>query len=212
MLRILVEWFKSSTEKAELERKNFKSELLLIKTQLNPHFLFNTLNNIDSLIFENPASASTALNKLSEMMRYMVYDCKNDFVALQDEIIYIQNFLALQKLRLTNSEFIQFEKKGDFEKHKIAPMLFIPFIENAFKHSSLKNSSENKIIISLEITASELNFYCFNTITNHKEKDETNGIGLNIVKKRLEMIYPNEHSLLIESTLGAFSVKLALKL
>ena len=111
--RLFVQWITDAYEKMELEKQKFKSELSLLKNQLNPHFLFNTLNNIDSLINENSPNASLALNKLSEIMRYVVYDSEKELVPLQDEIDYIQNYIALQKLRIENEDIIKFSVTGD---------------------------------------------------------------------------------------------------
>jgi two-component system, LytTR family, sensor kinase len=193
-----------------LERQNFKSELSLLKNQLNPHFLFNTLNNIDSLINENSPNASLALNKLSEIMRYVVYDSEKELVPLQDEIDYIRNYIALQKLRMANEDIIKFSIKGDLSNKQIAPMLFIPFVENAFKHSSLKNKSENIIEIKIEIGESEFAFHCSNFIANIN-KDKSSGIGLGLVKKRLDILFKEKYTLSIDNLDNKFVVNLYIK-
>lgn len=209
-LRIFVQWFKDAQDKIELEKQNFKSELSLLKNQLNPHFLFNTLNNIDSLINENSPNASLALNKLSELMRYMVYESQQEFVPLLDELDYLHNYIDLQKLRVSNEDIITFTIKGDSDNKQIAPMLFIPFVENTFKHSSLKDTPDNKIEIRIEITSNKLSFNCFNTITEII-KDNSSGVGLDNVEKRLEMIYKGNYSLTIDKTVNSFSVFLEIK-
>jgi len=211
-LRLFVQWFQDAQDKIELEKQNFKSELSLLKNQLNPHFLFNTLNNIDSLITENSPNASLALNKLSEIMRYVVYDSENEFVPLQDEVNYLENYIALQKLRLTNENRIQLSITGNTANKQIAPMLFIPYVENAFKHSSLKAKPDDKIEIKLDIQDNELFFSCFNTTAAAIQKDKSSGIGLELVQKRLDLIYKNKYTLSIENSEKGFTVKLTIKL
>jgi two-component system LytT family sensor kinase len=208
--RLFVQWFKDAYEKNELEKQNFKSELSLLKNQLSPHFLFNTLNNIDSLIIENSPNASLALNKLSEIMRYMVYDSEKELVQLKDEIDYIQNYISLQKLRIPNVDIIKFNIIGDISSKKIAPMLFIPFVENAFKHSSLKDKQGNKIEIKIDVQEKELTFYCFNVIAAIN-KDKSSGVGLEIIKKRLDMLYKDKYTLSIDNSVKEFIINLNIK-
>jgi len=209
--RLFFQWFKDATDKAELEKQNYKSELSLLKNQLNPHFLFNTLNNIDSLILDHPKNASLALNKLSEIMRYMVYDSEKELVPLQDEIDYIQNYISLQKLRISNQEIIQYHESGEVSDLKIAPMLFIPFIENAFKHSSLKDAPDNKIEIKIEVKGNSLSFSCINKIADI-QKDKSSGVGMELVRKRLDLIYKDRYQLAIDRSVNVFCVKLDLSL
>ncbi len=147
IVRVFVQWFQDAQDKLELEKQNFKSEISLLKNQLNPHFLFNTLNNIDSLIIEQSPNASPALNKLSEIMRYMVYDSEKEWVPLSDELTYIESYVELQKMRMVNANIIQYEVSGEVQNKHIAPMLFISFVENAFKHTSLKDKNNNRIHI-----------------------------------------------------------------
>jgi two-component system, LytTR family, sensor kinase len=210
-LRLFIKLFMDSQDKIELEKQNIKSELSMLKNQLNPHFLFNSLNNIDYLINDNSPNASLALNKLSEIMRYMVYDSEKEFVPLLDEITYIQNYIALQKLRIPNENIITLSINGDPANKQIAPMLFIPFVENIFKHSPLKNKPDNKIEIKFEIQNNELSFYCSNIIADIN-KDSSSGIGLENVRKRLEMIYKGNYNLTIENQAKCFSVNLDIKL
>ena len=209
--RLFVQWFKDVKEKKELEKQNFKSQLSILKNQLNPHFLFNTLNNIDSLITENRPEASLALNKLSGLMRYMVYDSEKEMVPLQDEINYIQNYISLQKLRIPNEDIIRLTVTGNAEDKHIAAMLFIPFVENAFKHSSLKDKPENKIDIKIVINENEISFSCFNNIAEIN-KDKSSGVGLDLVRKRLDLIYKKNYKLEINKTDKEFTVNLNIKL
>lgn len=211
LFRVFIQWFNDSFAKIELEKQNFKSELALLKNQLNPHFLFNTLNNIDALINQQSPNASLALNKLSQIMRYVVYDSEKEWVNLHDEINYIQNYISLQKLRISNPNIIDFTVIGNINQQQIAPMLFIPFVENMFKHSSLKDKSGNKIEITITVNSNQMQVYCSNTIAQIN-KDAGSGVGLALLKKRLAMIYKDQHTLNIDNDGQNFTVHLTLTL
>jgi two-component system, LytTR family, sensor kinase len=204
-------WLEQNKQRDNLEKENLKSELTLLKYQINPHFLFNTLNNVDSLMHEDVRKASTALNKLSEIMRYMIYDSEKETVSLKEELAYIESYISLQKLRIINDNKISFNITGDISNIKIAPMLFITFVENAFKHSSLKKT-DNSIIIKLDVLENQVNFSCINSLSSSPaEKDESRGIGLELIKKRLELIYPKAYELKIDKTEQSFAVYLKIK-
>jgi len=211
LFRLFIQWLSDFQYKAELEKQNLRSELSLLKNQINPHFLFNSLNNIDSLIADTSPNASKALSKLSDIMRYMVYDSEKEYVPLHDEISYIRNYIDLQKLRIPNQDIIRLNINGEISHQQIAPMLFIPFVENAFKHSSLKDKPDNRVEIKFEIAANKISFYCFNTV---KEivKDDSSGIGLENVRKRLELIYKDNYKLKINNSGRSFSVTLDINL
>jgi LytS/YehU family sensor histidine kinase len=197
----------------ELRKQNLQSELALLKNQINPHFLFNTLNNIDSLIKSNPDKASATLVELSDMMRYMIYDTNVEKVSLKQELVYIENYLDLQKMQFPNSKLVNYQVNGDTKGIEIPPMLFIPFIENAFKHCTDKNVddairfsfhiSDNKIIFKSENIADKAHL-----IT----KDKSSGVGLDIVKRRLEILYPNKHTLDIKEENNVYSIYLELNI
>ena len=164
LFRIFFKWIEQNRQKDYLEKQNLKSELALLKYQINPHFLFNTLNNVDSLIQENGEKASLALNKLSEIMRYMLYDSEKEKVPLRVEVAYIENYICLQKLRLTDENKTILDINGNIDNQQIAPMLLITFIENAFKHSSLKKTG-NSIYVKLDVLENQINFSCINILT-----------------------------------------------
>lgn len=197
----------------ELERQNIQSELALLKNQINPHFLFNTLNNIDSLIKSNPEKASDTLVELSDMMRYMIYETNVTEVPLKQELDYIDNYLKLQSLQYANSNLVKYEVKGDCENIVVPPMLFIPFIENAFKHCTDKESKD-AISFSFDISLDSIQFEAINIYDENQKitKDKSSGVGLDIVKRRLEILYPNRHQLTIEQKNDLFCVSLKLKL
>lgn len=185
-------WLNEQKAKARLENEQTKSELMLLKSQMNPHFIFNTLNNIDTLIHTNPQMASQSIIRLSEIMRYVTYEATADFVSVKKEINYLQSFIEIQKLRLGNEFFsVQIENKNP--EKKIAPMLFIPLVENAIKHGDKKSKIpgiEIKINIDEHIMFTVLN-YLPKTSVN---KDHFGGIGLKNLIRRLELIYPDSHS------------------
>ena len=201
-------WFLNQQQKKELENQNKESELALLRSQISPHFLFNTLNNIDSLIFLNQKWASDSVIKLSEILRYMLYEANTDRVPLKTEISYLKSYVKLQLLRIEQKDFVQFDVKGKLD-HTIAPMLLIPFVENAFKHGK-KNVPSPGIQIQIEVTKEELLFDIRNHLNTIKDVnvDDTSGIGLTNVKRRLELIYPGKHQLVINSENDVFQVKL----
>jgi len=212
LFQLFSDWFKKNKLKIELERKNYESNFALLRSQINPHFLFNTLHNIDTLIHDNQDKASKSLVKLSDIMRYMLKEAKLDFVELGKEIEHLESYLSLEKLRLKNEKFLDFTISGDSKRIKIAPMIMIPFVENAFKHS-VDSSIDNGIKINIKIENHKLHFVCENQFDKSEtEKDKVHGIGLETVKKRLDLIYKNKHKLLIKSENSVFKVNLELEL
>jgi sensor histidine kinase YesM len=206
-IKLVKYWFKNQKVKTELENQNLASELALLRSQINPHFLFNTLNNIDSLIFQNQQKASDSIIKLSGIMRYMLYESTVDMVLLTNEIEYIRNYIALFELRIKNKNFIQFSIVGNSQGRMIAPMLFVPFVENAFKHGSKKVKSPG-IIINMIIENKIIEFEVTNFFNDVQNTDKTGGIGLNNIRRRLELIYPEKHELLISSEKNFYKVNL----
>ena len=212
LFRFFVDWFKKKNDVIVLEKENIGSNLALLKTQISPHFLFNTLHNVDALIHTNQKKASKSLVKLSDIMRYMLTDAKSDFVELEKEIKHIENYLSLEKLRLKNDNFLNYKSVGRSKGLTVAPMIMIPFVENAFKHS-LDSSIDNGINIEIKVENERLNFVCENQFdASDIDKDKTHGIGLETVQKRLELIYHNKYKLLINSENSVFKVYLEIEL
>ena len=207
------DWFIKQKRTQELEKKNLQSELAMLKNQINPHFLFNTLNNIDSMIKKNPDCASQSIVELSEMMRYMIYEANVEKVPLKKELDYIDNYLHLQKLQYGNAELVEYTVSGDSEHIEIAPMLFISFIENAFKHCTNKET-KHAIRFSFLLDAHQICFEAMNIAdkTQTISKDKTPGIGLDTIKRRLEIMYPQQHDLQIIEKNYLFCVSLTLKI
>ncbi|MFK7905114.1 MAG: sensor histidine kinase [Chitinophagales bacterium] len=212
LFRFFIDWFKKRNEVLLLEKENVASRFGLLRSQINPHFLFNTLHNIDALIYENQDKASQSLVKLSDIMRYMLTEAKSDTVELQKELEHLENYLSLEKLRLINNNFLRFDISGAANGLKIVPMLMIPFVENAFKHS-VESDTENGINLQIRIDNGTLYFDCENKYdSSNVDKDKSHGIGLETVKKRLALNYPQKHQLKIDSTEAIFTVNLELKL
>ncbi len=208
-IKLVKQWFESQQSKADLEIQNRKSELALLRSQVNPHFLFNTLNNIDALIRKDPEKASDSVMKLSAIMRYFIYEADTDKVPLQKEVDYLESFIELQRLRYTNDRFIEYRRNGSLEGILIAPMLFVPFVENAFKHGTRRNLSPG-ISITLDILPGKVRLEVWNYFEG--EGNGNNhigpGIGLTNVERRLKLLYPEKHRLEIEKRENRFIISL----
>jgi len=210
--RFTIDWFRNIRIRNQMQQQQLKSELAMLRNQINPHFLFNTLNNIDAMVYKVAPEGSLAINKLATIMRYMLYESNVAFVPLEKEIEYIENYFELQKLRLKNKEVVNLEIIGEVEEIHLAPLLFIPFVENAFKHGTFGQKGP-AIFCKLEVKESEVNFYIENSHEPKlvESKDETRGIGLENVKRRLALIYPNKYTLEITQGPPLFKVQLTLQ-
>ncbi len=210
VLKGFINWFNDIKFKLELTKKNYEMELALVKSQINPHFLFNTINNIDVLITKDAPRASAYLNKLSDIMRFMLYETKPEKIKLHKELTYIEKFIDLQKIRTTNENYINYTIKGDPTNFMIPPMLLISFVENAFKHSENKKV-ENAIYIHVEIEKDKLLFECDNAYNeNTKITEVESGLGSELIKKRLALLYAGKHVLQITNNNGMYKVALTL--
>jgi len=196
----------------QLEKDKLVAQISSLKSQINPHFLFNTLNNIYATAIDTSPRTADMVDKLSEMMRYTMKESQNDFVPLEDEINYLNNFVELQKLRLESKIKFDFSVEGDFTELQIAPMLLIPFVENAFKHGV--NSEQNSNIrINIKANESELHFLVINNkVKTQSNTSEHNGLGIENTKHRLSLIYPFKHLLTIKETENDFNVSLYINL
>jgi len=208
--RFVIDWFKNVEVKKDLENKNLLSELKTLKSKLNPHLLFNTLNNIDTLIQTSPEQASATLSKLSDILRYVVYDTENENILIQKEIDNLQKYVELEKIRLVNPDAVEFTSNVSNET-VIPPMLFFPFVENAFKHSNL-NKTNQKLQISINEDKSKINFKCTNTINENKQNGVASGMGLELAKKRLDLLFPGTHVLTINKVDNEFRVNLEIQI
>lgn len=199
-----------------LKATNLKNELKLLRRQINPHFLFNAMNNLYAIVQLKPDKAGEFVLKLSDMLRYITYDCQNEKVAISKEIDYIQSYIYFQQWRDQNFNNIQFNIEQQGSNLLIEPMLLLPFIENAFKHSYNNNHEERWITIDLNFRETTLFLSVKNNLSpiNTKENvpDEYMGIGIENVKKRLELLYYKKHKLTIAQQENAFEITLTIQL
>lgn len=209
VLHGFITWFNEIKLKQMLKDKNHEMEMALIKSQLDPHLLFNTINNIDSLILKDAVAASDYLNKLSDIMRFVLYETAADKILLSQEIEYIGKYIALQKIRTANETYVHFTVTGATAGKRIAPMVFIPFIENAFKHTNNKKL-ENAITVSIAITDETVQLVCENRYDSKSAKQPVGGLGNELVQKRLDLIYGENHTLEIHRNDELYSIHLTI--
>jgi two-component system, LytTR family, sensor kinase len=211
----LKEWTRAEKFRIQLEAVQLDTEIKFLKSQVNPHFLFNTLNNLFSMAQDKGNDElADGISKLSGMMRYMIYESNAEKVPLADEIAYIKNCIALNKLRYADDEAgVTFEYPEQIGNILIAPMLFIPFVENAFKHGVLINRP-SRIDIAIRVSDKDVVFSCENQNFSFIKKmdDQTSGIGLENVKRRLELVYPGKYQLDIKNSEDKYSVTLKIDL
>jgi two-component system LytT family sensor kinase len=192
---------------ALLHEKN-AMELAYLKAQLNPHFLFNSMNNLYGLALTEPESTPDAILMLSQLMRYMLYESNADRVSLTQEVNYLNSYIALEKLRYEGAVHVDFTIEGDIEGLQIAPLLLICFVENAFKHGTVSNPDQ-PVQLHLAVRAGHLTFTTRNQIVA-KNKDLAGGVGLPSVRRRLALLYPQHHQLTITSEHGRYCCVLEL--
>ncbi|MCY1723290.1 histidine kinase [Prolixibacteraceae bacterium Z1-6] len=210
LLHLARGWFRVQ----ELENEKTMAELKALKSQVNPHFLFNSLNSIYSLARKESKEVPDKIVQLSDLMRHIIYDSDVDFILLEKEVEMVRNYIELQNLRTQKENKIQFETVGEFRGKKVAPLLFLPFIENSFKHG-LKSGIKNAFVkIKLQVSGKVLYFDIENSRGASAEPINLkyNGIGIENVKKRLELIYPDQHLLDISETDDTFKVLLQVQL
>ena len=205
-------WYNDLHEKTELEKKNLQMELSLLKAHLNPHFLFNTLNNIDILIETDPKAASSYLQKLSDILRFVVYETSQEKIPLTKELAYIRKYVELQQIRTSNKQYVNLKISGAPGQLMIGPMLFIPFIENAFKHASNKKMN-GAITLEISIDDTQIRFNCINMYDKSKSSvEEHSGLGIALLRQRLDLLYKDRYELEINQQENTFSVTSVIKL
>lgn len=208
--RVIQEWLGIEKKKQEMENENLATELSFLKSQINPHFLFNTLNNIYSLALVKSDATADAVFKLSSIMRYVLSETKQDLVPLDKEIQFIRDYIELQKVRLTDKVTIQFLAEGKTDKKQIAPLILIPFVENAFKYG-ISTKETSAILFELKAGENTIDFTSQNNIAaGYKEIKEQTGIGLQNTRRRLELLYPGKHTLTVSKENNRFIVHLTL--
>ncbi|MEJ7643865.1 MAG: histidine kinase [Chryseolinea sp.] len=210
MLRFALEWLDLETRKKEVENEKLIAELNFLKAQINPHFLFNTLNNLYYLAYSKSDNTTEVIAKLSQMMRYMIYDSNHAKVLLTKEIEYMLNYISLERLRLNDQVPIKFEVSSNTEQVWITPLIFITFLENAFKHGVSNSNPGAWVNISIQLRGNECIYIVENSKNAEKDMAEKSGIGLRNVQRRLELSYPGTHTLETSETADKYSVKLNL--
>ena len=208
--RFSTDWFRLQKMREEMRREREQAELAMLRQQLSPHFLFNTMNNIYSLTLDSPADAPRAMLLLSDLMRTLLENIEREHVDLSDEIIQIRSYIELKNLQHPEPGRVRFEVRGETDGLRIHPMLMLPLVENAFKHGDL-HSEGTSVGIRLTVDSGTLDFHVENTPSSGA-RDRTSGVGLRNVRRRLELLYPGMHTLDVHSTPDLYSVSLRMKL
>jgi len=216
LAKILSDWLRHERDRKELETQTMQSELRFLKSQINPHFLFNTLNSLYALTLKKSDSAPEIVIKLSEMMRYMLYECNERRVPLRKEVQYIKNYLALEQLRQGQNSEIEFDLRGAINEQQIAPLMFTPFLENSFKHGLNNQLAHGYVRIRLDVEKQKVQLQIENSkaptkpVLNHGKP--SGGIGLVNVRRRLNLIYPDRYNLQVHDEPNSYKVNLELDL
>ncbi|MGD0753689.1 MAG: histidine kinase [Bacteroidales bacterium] len=208
-MRVLERYSQTEKLQKELEKEKLNSELAFLKNQISPHFFFNTLNNIYSLISINTEDSQKAVLKLSKLMRYLLYDSEHGNTKLSNEIDFMNNYIDLMKLRMSSKISLTVSFPEKYEDINIPPLIFIPFIENAFKHG-ISYREKSFIDISMTTKKDSISFRCANSILKAREEEESDhsGIGLENVSKRLNLLFPGRHEITINKSDTEFEVLL----
>lgn len=208
-IKLSLHRLRTERQKEQANREKLSAELSFLKSQINPHFFFNMLNNIYSLIQSSPATAQQAVHKLSKLMRYVLYDSSKELVPLQSEIEFIESYIELAKIRLSAATTVRFDHSITNPDTPVPPLLTIPFLENVFKHGVRQNESST-IAISLIQTKESITFTSQNSIFDNQKPVYNEGIGLNNVQRRLDLLYDDDYSLIITEKAGFFKVHLTI--
>jgi two-component system LytT family sensor kinase len=199
----------------ELDHEKNEAELKFLKAQVHPHFLFNTLNNLYALALDKSDRTPEVVLKLSDLLNYMLYECNEPYMLVTKEIQLLENYLSLEQIRYGDNLALEFQVTGEITGKRLAPMLLLPFVENAFKHGVSKVRKNPSVHINLDITGNTLHFAVRNSRSMLPETDltgYTEGIGLKNVKRRLELLYPGRHHLLMEQNEGEYCIHLKVNL
>lgn len=209
--KVISEWFLAEERKEEMQQQQLATELNMLRSQVNPHFLFNTLNGIYSMAVAKDEKTPDSVMKLSRIMRYTLEESQTEKVALNKEIEFIKSYIDLQKLRANDKLHVTFDVEGNTDSVQIAPLLFIPFIENAFKYG-VSAHSDSDIHIGIDCMNRQLHFSCSNSIFPAQKIKSGTGTGISNVKRRLELLYENNHELKINKKENSFQVDLYIRI
>ncbi|MBO6522870.1 MAG: histidine kinase [Balneolaceae bacterium] len=210
MIKFTSDWFRIENEKKQLENEKLTAELNYLKAQINPHFLFNTLHNLNYLVQGKKDEAAQIIIRLSNIMRYMIYDANQTIVPITKEIQYMQDYIELERIRLNNPLDISFNISGNYEQTKIAPLILITFLENAFKHGVSDEAENCWIKVDLQQKKEILTYSVSNSKIEKTSSSERSGFGLGNLEKRLKLHYPEKHQLLISESEHSYNIKLIL--
>lgn len=195
-----------------MAKEKAETELQFLKSQINPHFLFNSLNAIYFLIEKQNVEARQTLLQFSDLLRYQLYDCNAATIEIEKELAYLQDYVRLQQLRKDQQYEVKMQTEGEMKGFHITPLLLIPFVENAFKHISHDTARKNFVHITMGRENGSFNFIVSNSKDNHRSTEPRGGIGLANVKRRLELVYPGKHQLNVHNSEEVFTVDLQLKI
>ena len=210
MLHIIREWRSTQERAARAEAEKIQAELSFLKSQINPHFLFNTLNNIYSMAVTKHEHTAESVMKLSNIMRYVTDEVSQHFVPLENELNCVRDYIDLQRMRLDDKAEVFFSVTGDSSGVEIAPLLLMTYIENVFKYG-ISSHEQSQITIRIDISKDRIHFFCQNKIFTTERKTERTGIGLLNTQQRLKQLYPGKHSLLISTDNNFYTVELTLE-
>ncbi|WP_276504101.1 sensor histidine kinase [Terrimonas pollutisoli] len=211
-VKLMIDYSRLQQRMAETAKEKAEAELNFLKSQINPHFLFNSLNSVYFLIDKNNTEARESLHKFSDMLRYQLYEMKGDKIPVEREINYLKDYVDLQKLRKDDAFSVYFNCSPTVAGFSIEPLLLVPFVENAFKHVSSHAEKENFIRFNLDRHNGQMIFSAENSKDKERTNDTYSGIGLNNVKRRLELLYPGRHELTIRDEENVYKVNLKIKI
>lgn len=213
-IKFLLNWRQQKQQTITAQNEQLKTELELLRAQVHPHFLFNTLNNLYSYTLEQSEHAPEIVLKLSHLMRFMIYESRASRISVAKEISLIQSYMELEQLRYGNRLDVSFVCKGDIGEKLVAPLLLLPFVENAYKHGASRQIGLCWISFNLTVDGDTMRFKLINSFDASETDNEraSGGIGLHNARRRLELIYPDKHTLDIRAEEGVFIVSLELQL
>jgi two-component system, LytTR family, sensor kinase len=211
--KLLADYARSQRRLGDMAKEKAETELNFLKSQINPHFLFNSLNTVYFLIDKQNAEARKTLLQFSDLLRYQLYDCNSTTIEIEKEVSYLEDYIRLQRLRQDKQYEVEVKIGPELKGFRITPLILIPFVENAFKHISHHHNARNFIEVNLSRSNGTFTFEVENSKDDHQRSTEPKGgIGLTNVKRRLELLYPGKHELEIQNTPGKFKVALNLSL
>lgn len=211
--KLIKDYLNSEKRLADTAREKADAELKFLRAQINPHFLFNSLNSIYFLIDKQNTAARVTLLQFSDLLRYQLYECNSDLIDIEKEVAYLNDYIRLQQLRKDNHYEVKMNIEDNIHGFQIVPLLLVPFVENAFKHISHHNDNKNFVHVSLSRNNGSFNFFVENSKDNNARRNEPQGgIGLANVQRRLDLLYPGRHELQVLNNETTFRVMLNLKL